>query len=297
MIRTKNIAKPNPSAILCGYFHLRETIPVCRTDDFWTTQWVKVAFIKGLQQRYGCPVIHAGDLYDHWKPSPLLLSMAIGYLPERFMTIYGNHDLPQHSLDLAGKCGVNTLKEAGKLEVLNTCHWGTVPGEGSLHFPTGPGRHMLVWHVMTWQGRIPWPGCTDPSAMQILRKHPNCDLILTGHNHKTFVEEFKGRLLVNPGSLTRHDADQIDHRPCVFLWYAKTNEIVQVFIPIEKEVISREHIEHKQAHDTRIDAFIERLNVQKLKGFDFKGNLEVFQRTNQVRQSVMNIIWKAIEKE
>lgn len=302
MIRTKNTQKPNPSAILCGDFHLRETIPVCRTDeDFWITQWTKVAFIKGLQQRYHCPVIHSGDVFEHWKPSPFLLSMAISYLPDNFQTVYGNHDLPNHSIDLEYKCGVNTLRAAEKIKILLETHWGQKPVNGTLLFPTDPDRHVIVWHVMTWQGKLPWPGCTDPSAMQMLKDLPKvagfgrCDLLLTGHNHKTFVEEHKGRLLVNPGSLMRQDADQVDHKPCVFLWYAKTNEVEQVFIPIAKGVISREHIEHKQEHDVRINAFVERLNISKLQGFDFNKNMEQFEKTNHVRKSVMDIIWKAIE--
>ena len=305
MIRTKNTKKENPSAILCGDFHLRETIPVCRTDeDFWITQWTKVAFIKSLQQKYHCPVIHSGDVFDHWKPSPFLLSMAIGYLPERFMTIYGNHDLPQHSLDLAGKCGINTLKAAERLEVLPGCHWGQTPSQqNSLMFPvdidTGVGKlndicKVLVWHVMTWQGKFPWPGCEDPSAMKLLQEYPDYNLILTGHNHKTFVEEFKGRLLVNPGSLMRQDADQIAHKPCIFLWYAKTNEVEQEFIPIEKDVISREHIEHKKEHDERINAFVERLNTEWKAGISFEENLEQFEAKNHIRKSVMQIVRKGL---
>ena len=90
MIRNK---KPKtPSAILCGDFHLREDTPVCRTDDFWAAQWDKVLEIKELQEKYKCPVIHSGDLFNHWKPSPYLLSTTMWGMPEHFHTIYGNHD-------------------------------------------------------------------------------------------------------------------------------------------------------------------------------------------------------------
>jgi hypothetical protein len=295
MIRTKNIAKPNPSAILCGDFHLRETIPVCRTDDFLVAQCLKMGFVSGLQRRYGCPVIHSGDLFDHWKPSPYLLSLAIKFLPDNFYTIYGQHDLPQHSLDLVSKCGINTLLAAGKVKVLEEAHWGQIPTKGSMFFPVGPGRKMLAWHILTWQGNLPWPGAEIPSAHTLLKNYPDYDLILTGDNHKTFTEELDGRILVNPGSLMRQDADQGDHKPCVFLWYAESNTVKQVFVPIGKDVISREHIEHKQERDKRIEAFVERLDSSQLTGFDFRGNLEEFERSNQIRKSVMDIVWRAVD--
>jgi DNA repair exonuclease SbcCD nuclease subunit len=189
---------------------------------------------------------------------------------------------------------VNTLKVAGKLKVLSEAHWGMEPEKGSLFFPKLDG-YILVWHVMTWKGKLPWPGAVITSAHELLEKYEQFDLILTGHNHKTFVEEVDGRLLVNPGSLTRHDADQEDHKPCVFLWCTETNEVEQVFLPIEQNVISREHIEHKNEHDERISAFVERLNTSQLQGFDFKKNLEAFEKSNKVRKSVMDIVWKAVD--
>ena len=62
-----------------------------------------------LQQKYDCPVYHAGDLFDYWKPSPALLAKTMEHLPKDFYTAYGNHDLPQHNIELAYKKIVNNL--------------------------------------------------------------------------------------------------------------------------------------------------------------------------------------------
>jgi N-acetylmuramoyl-L-alanine amidase len=43
---------------------------------------------KKLQEKHQCPVFHAGDLFDYWKPSPWLISKAIEHLPDKFYTIY-----------------------------------------------------------------------------------------------------------------------------------------------------------------------------------------------------------------
>ena len=293
MIRTKNI--PKPSAILTADWHLREDQPVCRTDDFGKAQWNKVDEVKDMQAVLDCPVIHTGDLFNHWKPSPHLLSETIKHLPDQFYTIYGNHDLPQHNLDLAYKSGVYTLVEAGKVILLEGTHWGQIPLQEP-QFLWDALRSTLVWHVMNYQGKRPWPGCTDPSSASLIRKYPNYDLIVTGHNHKTFVEELDGRYLVNPGSLTRQDADQVDHEPCVFLWYASNNTIKKVPLQYQSNVITRSHIEHAAERDARIDAFITKLDNDWQAGMSFEENLEQFRKTNNIRESVIQIVYKSIEK-
>ena len=295
MKRTKQTIKPD--AILTSDFHLREDQPPCRTDNFIEEQWRKVDFISDLQKKYDCMVLCAGDVYEYWKPSPNLLSETIKHLPKKFCTILGNHDLPQHNLDLAYKSGVYTLATGGHLTILEGCHWGQKPKESSLilHSGTTYCRDILVYHIMTYQGKKPWPDCTDPMAAKLLRKYPQYDLILTGHNHQSFTETHEGRLLVNPGSLTRHKADQVDHRPSVYLYYAKDNSVERVYLPIEQGVISREHIEQREERNDRIDAFISKLDDDFEASVSFEENLERFEQANNIRQSVMQIVHKAIE--
>jgi len=296
MKRTRQNKKP--SAILTSDWHLREDQPVCRTDNHEIAQWIKVDFIRALQKKYNCPVLHAGDLFNHWKPSPHLLSKTIEHLPNQFHTIFGQHDLPAHNTEFIPKCGITTLAKAGKLTAYIAGTWGTKPKdfpEFDLSFPLFQKRKVLVWHIMTYQGKQPWPGCIDPKAAKLLRKYLEYDLILTGDNHKAFVEEYEGRLLVNPGSLTRHDADQVNHKPRVYLWCAETNTVEAVYLPIEQDVISREHITRKEERDGRIDAFISQLDSEWEAEISFEENLKRFFSTNKIRESVTNIVMNAIE--
>lgn len=298
MERTRKIKKAD--AILTGDWHLREDTPVCRKDDFQQTLWDKVDFISNLQKEHDCYVLHSGDLFNHWKPSPFLLAKTIQHLPAKFWTIYGNHDLPQHNLDLADRCGINVLREAGVLSVLHGTHWRQKPEAPSMIFPLAiPYKNsvlmkVLMWHVMTYQGVKPWPDCTDPISAALLRKY-KYDLILTGHNHKTFVEEYHGRLLINPGSISRQEAGQMDHKPCVFLWYAESNTYKQVFLPIPDGAISREHLDIQELREGRIDSFISRLDTDWEAALSFEENLQTFEKTNKVRKSVMEIVYKSLE--
>jgi DNA repair exonuclease SbcCD nuclease subunit len=288
--------KPNKTvtAILCSDFHLREDKPVCRTDNYWETQWKKVDFISDLQKKYGCPIWHGGDLFHHWKPSPELLSMTSQHIPNMFVTVYGNHDLPQHNLDLVQKCGIYNLMVNAKISVLQNGHWGQSLGDGRTGFIIN-NKQATIQHIMTYQGVEPWPGCTDPKASKLLRQHKQFDLILTGDNHKSFVEEFEGRLLVNPGSIMRMTADQADFQPRVALWFAEDNSIEWVNLPIQKDAISREHLQVKEERDARIDAFVSSLDGDYKTEMSFEENLESFFQVNTVRDSVKQIIYKSLE--
>lgn len=300
MERTKTIKnepqahKGKVGAILCADIHIHESNPVCRLDDFaGLTQWKKLNWLKKLQIELNCPVIHAGDLFEYWKASPELISKTITHLPFQFYTVYGNHDLPQHNVELSYKSGVHTLEKAGSLKVLNGCHWGQVPDRVADVMKI-KNKSIMVWHVMTYQGREPFPGCTAPKGASLLRKYPY-DLIVTGDNHKPFVEEHEGRLLVNPGSLFRTKADQMDFKPRVYLWYPESNTVEAIYVPIDSNAISREHLEDKEKRDERIEAFISTLNEDWEAEMSFEENIERFRQTNNVPESVMQIIYKAIE--
>ena len=297
MKRTKKPTR-KPTCLLTGDWHLREDQPVCRVDDYWTAQSKKLQYISELQEKYACPIYHSGDLFHHWKPSPYLLSTFMYYFshPAGFITCLGNHDIPQHSLELVYRSGVWTLWTAGYITVAPT-HWErepeTIPAPGE----AGNDYDMLMWHIMTWVGERPWPGCEDPEANELIESVEiyEPDIILTGHNHKTFVVERDGRLLVNPGSMMRMAADQEDHEPCVFLWYAETNEVERVVLPHEKGVVSRDHIEAREGRDdSRYQAFIKGLQ-EDAPEISFRANLEEFFRQHNTGKKVKEMVWGSVE--
>lgn len=295
MQRRKPTNTNQADAIFTSDWHLREDHPVCRTDDFWLEQWRKLDFISDVQKQHDCPVVHAGDLFDFWKPSPMLLSKAIEHLPAQFLTVYGNHDLPQHNMELAYKSGVHCLEKAGRLAVLPGQHWGQAPAPAEHPMLRIGERDVLVWHVMTWQGKEPWYGCKDDKSSTLLRKYTEPDVLLTGHNHKPFTEKLDGRLLLNPGSIFRMNADQDDYRPAVWLYYADTNTVEPVYLPIKEGVVSRQHIEVKQERDNRIDAFISTLNQDWEVEMSFEQNIEIFKEKNNVPEDVMQLVYESIK--
>lgn len=295
-MKRTNKKKLSVDAILTADWHLRESTPRCRTDDFEEAQWGKVEQVARLQKKHDCPVLHAGDLFHHWKPSPRLLSQASQRLPLNFHSIYGNHDLPQHSIDLAEKSGLYNLITNRKVSQLDSRKADV--GFDNAEIRIGSGR-ILIAHVFTYVGKAPFPEAErEPEGHYLLDTYPNFDLILTGDNHQPFVCREEGHLLVNPGSLTRQNADQIDHKPRVYLYNSKRNKVKPYYLDCKKgtKVISRQHIKQKKERDERISAFVERLGTEWEGDLDFEENLKRFEKSNGVDKKVMEITYKALDQ-
>ena len=292
-----------PTAILTADIHLREDQPVARLDNYFEAQARKIKWLRDLQKEHGnIPILDSGDLFHKWRPSPFLLQWAIRNLPE-MITVEGNHDQSSHNPELFQKTGLAVLEAAGVLELAGGYRLkGTdifvlgFPWGADLRGPVNPiGQYVALAHVMTYKGRSPYPGCKDPGAGTLLDKMPGFDLIVTGHNHTPFVVEKDGRLLVNPGSLMRATADQADHKPRVYLWFAEDNHVEPVYVPIEDGVVSREHLDVVAHRDERMGAFVERLNQDVEIGLSFERNMERFVASNRLRARTKEILEEAVK--
>lgn len=296
MIRTHKI---KVDYILTADWHLREDVPACFAGDWEKYQWETIKFISDLQKKYECPVLHSGDLFHHWKPSPALLSQTSIRLPKEFYSVYGNHDLPQHNMSIREKCGLYNLIINGVASILDDgsewegCSWRETP----TNIPYNTDNTVLIWHKMTYQNQLPYPGCTEPKATKLLRKYNEYNLIVTGDNHQSFVVEYDGRLLVNPGCITIQDASMIDHEPSVYLYSAQTNEVKRVKIPQHSAEFSTEHLEISKEKNERIESFISKLKSGWKVELDFEANLKRFQKKNKIKQSIMEIIYKSMDYE
>ena len=310
-------------AILTADIHLTDRRPICRKDDYLETLRQKLDFIREVQRKHdNCPILDAGDIFDYWKCTPALISWALSNLPDGMVTIPGNHDLPQHNPNLLNKSGLFVLALAKKIFLLSDgatfktnnadvygCSWGREQEIEKRFNRTPPSqtsenkskRRVIILHTMTWSRKLgkPWPGCTDPHAGRVMKRIPNYDLILTGHNHQSFTNKTGGKLLVNPGSIMRRTVDQVDHQPKIYLWFAKENDVIPVDVPIRpsREVISREHIEIEEEKERRLVAFVRRLHDSDWTvGFSFEENLRKFFQENRVNTRVRDIIWEAVEE-
>jgi DNA repair exonuclease SbcCD nuclease subunit len=287
----------------------------------------KIDFILELSRKYKtdthfCPILIAGDLGHRPQWGDDLLHWAFDVLGKNYdnrgtlIVIPGQHDLINHRLDKWNEKGFGLLHKKQTIEAVipnRKCGFTLTKNTRLIPFPYSKKIesvdvkekycialcHMMV--IKSQKDKL-WEAQDEFSAKWYLKKFPCYDLIVTGDNHQSFAVEYEGRILCNPGSLMRMNANQIDHRPSIYLWYAEDNSIERVYLPIEKDVISREHIEVVEQRNERIDAFVNRLiEVHPEMGhigedsLSFEGNMKEFLKTNRQRKRITEKIWEAIE--
>lgn len=299
------------SAILMSDGHIRDDVPECRTDDYFAAFESKLQFISNLQQEHECPIIDAGDMFHKWQVSSEREGWALLNLPKGIITIPGNHDLPNHSLSLYKKSSLHVLEAANKLTVLkdnNAFYLQNVPMGKFSHgtkfenipvrgFPYGTafekGVGIAIIHAYVGES-IP-PKVEGYTPKQLLAALPGYDLIVSGHNHQPLAIKIGNRLIVNPGSIMRMFADQVSMKPRVYLWYAETNTVTPVYLPIQTGVISREHIERKKEQSTRLDTFIERLRSDDVEiSLSFEKNIENYFTEHKTEAAVRALVNEAM---
>jgi hypothetical protein len=272
-------------------------------DNFMETQTRKLKWLSDLQEKYDCPILCGGDLFNYHKPSPWLLSYALRNLPDGIISTVGQHDLPAHSLDNIDKSGIQVLKDAGKITLITSDSVYKKP-MAIVPFPwgkelrgttvTGQYKVALI-HYGVYESVPHYPGAelSGGTAKSVMNKMKGFDLIISGDNHLSFACKSGDQVLCNPGSFMRVTAAQIDHKPSVYLWYAETNEVERVYIPIETGVISREHIEQDTEKDIRLDAFISQLRPSTEITVNFKQNITQHIAMHKVSKSVSDLVWSS----
>ena len=305
-----------PDLVIASDLHIRETTPICRIDDYIATEFRKLDFIFN-KTFPGVPHIVAGDIFHHWKQSPEILAKVIKLLmgDADWTTIYtipGQHDLPEHRLDNVERSAYEVLKAAKVINNLYEEEFEKIPtitkrmpisvfgfpwGFPITEPPNNPEkrRQVACSHQLVYKGRPPFPGCEGNRGNALLKKHPEYDLIITGDNHQSFHIEYQGRLLINPGSIKRDSADQIDFQPRIALWYTKDNSVKWIDIPIEENCISTEHIDEQVMKEKRKSAFVERLKTGKEIGLTFIDNLKIILAQNKVKEEVKDLIWRSLD--
>lgn len=298
-----------PDAIIVGDIHYRDDQPVCRTDDFWETQKRKAVWLRGLWEDNGKPIVlQPGDVFHRWKSSPQVISTVLKYFPP-MITIPGNHDLPNHNLELFDKSALAVIeqhqdwsverfwRDLGQMDLM-TFPWGIEPVRSRKDYSTT--INVMMAHTMIVDSEIPFEG---EMADSFLRRMKGYDLIITGHNHKPILKHHYARdnsrvqILVNPGSFTRQSADE-NHKPRVYLWYAKDNRLEEVFVPIEEGVITSDHLDKKITRDERISAFVESLVDNQLESTVNFIDYAVWKMNNsKIRETVKTRIMEALEHE
>lgn len=285
-------------AIFLSDIHIMERVPLCRTDDFLKTIVNKMEQLKKVQEKYRCPIFIGGDIFDVSRMSKASDVFWIKFF-ESFkydiIAIPGQHDIPNHNIDKIFDSSLGVVSTALKNFSLHP-----LPFEQLDIFSWDFGRvkrkigmiHKLFHHKKDDVIKDSSGNKLSSSAKVFLKKHTECDVILSGDNHKTFVVQYENRVLINPGSVFRMRADQIEHQPCFFLYDAEKNKVTPEYLQIKEDVVTREHLEKKEDRQDRMDAYINKLNEEENIGISFSKNLENIFKVNKIQRAVQNKIWE-----
>lgn len=286
------MSSKNPIALCCADLHMREDQPLARTDNYQEILGYKFTHLLGTAQKNNVPILCAGDFFHKAKTSKQFEIGIVQVIEQsniEFFIIPGNHDLPYHNLDNLNNSSLGILNLSKQINVLSQ------ELDSMFSFNIKGIKIGMIHSLIHRDNPLKVEGKTiSTKAKTLLKKHPDLDVIISGDNHESFIAEHEGRLLINPGSMMRMTAAQIDHKPSMVLLYDDLSYEI-IYFPIEKGVIDRSHIEKKDNYDMRMDKFIKKISDKEKISVSFEENLYNYMRANKIRKPVEELLLEVIE--
>lgn len=306
-------------AILLADIHLSLNPPVWRSaeSDWMLTQCDVLAQVMELRDKYDCPVICVGDIFDRWNACPELINFAIAYLPDGMYAIPGQHDLPLHQIEDIRRSAYWTLVEANKIKNIkpfrhknfaicldNFVIYGFPFGENLVELirPNDDKIHIAAIHDYIWIPGHSYPNAPDERMLKKLHHNPvggkfyGYDVVVYGDNHKGFMTHAGKTTIFNCGTLMRRKSDEIDYKPQVGL-LLKSGEIVPHYLDISEDKYL-ETMEEEISPELDMTSFMKELEKLGETVLDFKERMEqLFLHTKKISTQAKQIIIEAMEKK
>lgn len=287
--------------LVTGDWHITEKVPENRIDDYCKAQYRKINWILATATANNAVILQPGDLTDSPRISYetfIKYHSLFDLAGVPIFVVAGQHDLRYHTnihnTPLYALHQTEVVQLAMGLDCIYGAGW-----EEEIPIPNKKHKYnILLTHRMVIDEKL-WKGQGEATyARNLLRKN-DYDIIVSGDNHKFFIEEYKGKILFNMGSLMRSTIAQMDHIPQVAIWNSETKDYTLHKVPIEpaSEVFQVEKTEKQKKMDAKISAFVEGLIEDKELGLDFESNILAAMKTNKIKKSIRKIILKAMEEE
>ena len=329
--------RPDRKAVLVATsdWHFRLTTPKSRAEE----DWMEVQN-DALYQMYNlcahnddCDLVIAGDVFDDgWRADkcpPLLVNQAINWMqcfPGKIYVVAGQHDLPNHRLDKIGGSAIQTLVEAGVVQMLRPsqpfvgngiCLYGRSWGEGGSQDMPEPkvirntdgkdkGKALLnvvALHAYCWNDdSTRHKDCKDSDhALKWRERLKGYDVAIFGDNHKGFLRErdYKGNgpVIYNTGGPLNRNSDERGAKRHVGLIYAD-GMVEKHYLNLEEKwkdaedlVLSKDPAENLQSEE-----FLKQLAEAGPQFFDFCASMLRHLDKQGVRTAVRDIVTKVLAK-
>lgn len=285
--------------------HLSSNNPIGRKDDVLETSLRKMNYVLECAKKEKAVIIQAADFLDSsrsWILHSRLIDLFEKYKEIEIFTIYGQHDMYMHSDESKPATSLGVLIKTGYIHELDSMPininrdihlYGCSFGEEVPIPKYNNVDNILVIHspiasvpLFKSQQYIP--------AMSFLKSHEKYKLILCGDIHQKFFFEYKGRYILNTGSMMRLEATKYNftHKPCFAIFDTVKDEVSWIEIPCSPvdEILSRKHIEDKDRSNDMLNEFVKTIKNTEFKGIDFHQNLNQYFLENKIRKEVRQAI-------
>lgn len=305
--------------ILCfGDIHARSNNPRYRIDDYNLTLLDKINGVLDLAFKNNCEIVAMpGDIFETHRVSNYIISKLIDYLVYyrdncgmKFVGVIGNHDAPFHNLSL-DNCPINVLRSAEVFNLLDETpfntgaedFYGASWGKSIPEIKDKGVFNVLLIHKMIIGENKLWEGQENFVTARTLLAKNDFDLIISGDNHQCFTSEYKGKTLLNMGSLGRMTAAQLDHKPTVAIYDTETKkyELFEVPISPASEVFNLEEIKYKKEvakENEKIKEYINLLSESNEENeWDYVDNLINFMYSANTSDEIKEIVLSTLEED
>jgi len=294
--------------LLWGDGHISARRPGKRTDtDYFAVVLSKIREILSIAKQHECDaILQAGDLFDspdvgHGTVSQVLRVLRHSDIP--LHGIWGQHDVTGHSASTVYRSPLMELDAAGAWTMLDTDPtmfkrsqavdiYGSSFGESIPEVQHADHFNILVTHRMIGDKPL-WPGHDLTKPQGFMRAHPEFSLVFVGDYHYRFIEEYKGRIMVNSGCMMRLTVAERDmyQVPAVVVFDTVTMEyeiVVLTSAPNADDVF--DDSVQELTDNAKLMTFIERLKSQQSSSIGWRHILlRVFGERN-THKRVVNII-------
>jgi DNA repair exonuclease SbcCD nuclease subunit len=246
--------------VACADLHITSNKPKYRKDkDYLRTGLDKFNQIIDFANKKNCPVICAGDLFDHYSVSHTVVNMILDCLKNlknEFYLILGQHDVPYHNFNVL-KSPIGTLLRANRVVLLNN-KWtdglyGMNFGDEKIIHPKSKDS-ILVIHTPITEFNPPFYMKDAISADTALnKKFIEFKAIISGDFHHAFILQNRNRMLINCGSMMRKNLDQMDVIPSCWYFDTKKGIIIQKELNVKpKEDVFNLQLANKEKIDKTV---------------------------------------------
>lgn len=232
-----------PVFICCADLHVRSNAPENRTDDYFQTVSLKFNQIIDIANKYDASLLCAGDVFDHVKVGHRVVNMMIislRRLKKTFFLVPGQHDLPNHKINLLSRSPLMTLLLQPNVIMLNDspetvngwdvygCPWGgTIP-----KIKGDKSKSILVIHHSITPEEPPFFLKNADSAKDFMDS-VDFKIIVSGDYHVPFIRKSNEALVINCGPMVRQKLNESDLQPVVFKIDTSTNKFQKIPLRIK----------------------------------------------------------------